>query len=123
MLFKLCILAQLLYQEPWGKDSDLKATSPKSTRPPHSLSVEIAHQIIRFHQTVISPIDGPRSHFRPSSSTYMKLAMENYGFIQGFLMGCDRLLREDSEEWVYQTIEDDGKIFKYDPPRIDKHPR
>jgi hypothetical protein len=32
-------------------------------------------------------------------------------------MGCDRLMRENSDEWVYRKIESEGKIFKYDPIR------
>jgi len=45
----------------------------------------------------------------------MLLAMKRHGFIKGFVMGCDRLLREDKEEWVYRTIEIDGETFKWDP--------
>jgi uncharacterized protein len=85
--------------------------------PRHSLSVRVAEHIIRFHQNVLSPVDGPRSHFRPSSSSYMMLSMQKHGFIEGFLMGCDRLMRENSDDWVYRKIEENGKLIKYDPPR------
>ena len=85
------------------------------------LATTIADAIIRFHQTVISPVDGPRSHYRPTSSRYMQLAMYRYGFLRGYLMGCDRLLRENDEEWVYRKIEVDGQIFKYDPAKLDKY--
>jgi hypothetical protein len=82
----------------------------------------VADAVIRFHQEVISPVDGPRSHYRPSSSQYMHQAMHRYGFLKGFIMGCDRLLRENDEEWVYRTIQDnDGKIFKYDPAKANKY--
>lgn len=108
------------YEEPWGKDREmLSRPSPPST--PKSTLVQIADALIRFHQTVISPVDGPRSHFRPSSSRYMQLAMYRYGFLRGFIMGCDRLLRENDEEWVYRTIEVDGQLFKYDPASLHKH--
>ncbi len=50
----------------------------------------------------------------------MRLAMYNYGFIKGFLMGCDRLLRENSDDWVYRKITIDGEVYKFDPARIDK---
>ncbi len=112
------LLAKAGYHEPWGKDADLKKhniSSPENIS--HSLGVAVARQIINFHQQVISPVDGPRSHFRPSSSQYMKLAMEKYGFVKGFIMGCDRLLRENKDPWVYRFIERDGKLYKYDPPR------
>jgi len=107
------------YFEPWGKDSDLRYTDPSNSQPPiqqdRSLFVRMAEQAILFHQNILSPVDGPRSHFRPSSSQYMLLAMRKYGFFEGFVLGCDRLLRENSAEWVYQTIEENGKLIKYDP--------
>lgn len=109
-----------VYCEPWGKDCDLKMSSSKQPPVHHTMPVAIAHNVILFHQKVLSPVDGPRSHFRPSSSEYMKGAIDRYGFLKGFFMGCDRLLRENSEAWVYQTIEDNGQIFKYDPAQLDK---
>ena len=112
------LLAKAGYHEPWGKDADLKKhniSSPENIS--HSLGVAVARQIINFHQQVISPVDGPRSHFRPSSSSYMMQAMQKHGFFQGFLMGCDRLMRENSDAWVYRKIEEDGKLFKHDPVR------
>lgn len=107
------------YIEPWGKDADLKISSeaPALSPPKHSMAVRAAEQIILFHQNVLSPVDGPRSHFRPSSSGYMMQAMQKHGFIQGFIMGCDRLIRENSDPWVYRTIEENGKVFKHDPVR------
>jgi uncharacterized protein len=128
MLFKLlvlfllpvCIHALPGYTEPWGKDADLKFVPIEATPvapPKHSFAVRIAEQIILFHQNVLSPVDGPRSHFRPSSSSYMMQAMQKHGFFEGFLMGCDRLMRENSDEWVYRTIEENGKLFKHDPVR------
>jgi len=59
---------------------------------------------------VISPADGPRSHFYPSSSQYTKDAMDKYGFFAGFLMGCDRLMRENNEEWIYPRNAEDLKL-------------
>ncbi len=121
ILLLIPVLAHALpgFYEPWGKDTDLAYTPVQVEQPAprHSLAVRTAEHIIRFHQNVLSPVDGPRSHFRPSSSSYMMLSMQKHGFFKGFLMGCDRLMRENSDEWVYRHIEEDGKIFKYDPPR------
>jgi putative component of membrane protein insertase Oxa1/YidC/SpoIIIJ protein YidD len=127
MLFKiaLCLLSimtsltALTYEEPWGKDTDLifKEPSTQTAYPSPSLATKAARQVILFHQKVISPVDGPRSHFKPCSSQYMKLAMMKHGFVKGFLMGCDRLLRENKDPWVYRNISIDGKLIKYDPPR------
>lgn len=103
------------FVEPWGKDGDLKVQIAPPTAP-SSLMIGVAKALIHFHQNIISPVDGPRSHFKPSSSNYMLLAMQKHGFTQGFIMGCDRLLRENDASWVYQTIVEDGKIYKYDFP-------
>jgi len=106
------------YFEPWGKDADLTYNPSQSIQEvKQSIAVRAAEQVILFHQNVLSPVDGPRSHFRPSSSSYMMQSMQKHGFIMGFLMGCDRLMRENSDDWVYRKIEAEGKIFKYDPIR------
>lgn len=120
LLFSFSLLAQPGYFSPWGKDSDIAlVTSPKHPSS-SSIGVQIADKIITFHQKVLSPVDGPRSHFRPCSSQYMRHAMRRYGFFKGFIMGCDRLLRENDEEWVYQKVYCGGKIYKYDPAQLNK---
>jgi putative component of membrane protein insertase Oxa1/YidC/SpoIIIJ protein YidD len=105
------------YFEPWGKDADLRSSAPaeECTTAKSSPLVKMAAHVIHFHQTVLSPVDGPRSHFRPSSSGYMLEAMQKHGFFKGFAMGCDRLMRENSDDWYYKKIEVDGKLYKYDP--------
>lgn len=119
LLFPIFCHALPGYHEPWGKDADLaySISQPSPPKAEHSLSVLVAEQIIRFHQNVLSPVDGPRSHFRPSSSNYMLQSMQKHGFFKGYLMGCDRLMRENGDEWVYRKIETEGKLFKYDPVR------
>lgn len=108
---------------PWGNDNDLSITSTCKHETKVSTGSEIACSLLTFFQKVISPIDGPRSNFRPTSSRYMQLAIERYGFGQGFIMGLDRLMRENEEKWVYRTI-DIGKItYKYDPAFINKSQR
>lgn len=105
--------------DPWGKDADISAKispaccpSPKCPTPINSIS----ECLIKFHQNVISPADGPRSHFIPSSSQYTLDAIHRYGFLQGFIMGCDRLMRENSDPWVYRTTcNPAGKVMKWDP--------
>jgi len=105
------------YQEPWGKDADLRFAPPTEKQEVHlSLLGQAMSKIIWFHQNVISPVDGPRSHFKPSSSQYMLQAIRKYGFLKGYIMGCDRLLRENGDPWLYRTIVIDNKIWKVDPP-------
>ena len=105
--------------EPWGKDSDLSVKA--SVVPPQKKCTTpifgpFAEAGIFFHQEVISPADGPRSHFFPSSSQYTLEAMRKYGFFRGFLLGCDRLMRENGDPWVYKTIFlPNGEDIKFNP--------
>ncbi len=124
MVFKLLFLLPVTllsmpgYNTPWGKDADLNFAPPPEKVELHlSLAAKAMEKVIWFHQNIISPVDGPRSHFRPSSSTYMLLAIRKHGFLKGYIMGCDRLLRENSEKWVYRTALIDDKIWKIDSPR------
>lgn len=117
-LFPILAFARPGYYEPWGKDASLRVPETEEAKPDApklSLMARFAEQVILFHQNVLTQADGPRSHFRPTSSRYMLLAIRRHGFVQGFIMGCDRLLRENEEEWVYRTVEIDGKTYKHDP--------
>lgn len=109
------------FHEPWGSDAGLKRVEATNEPKDVSVATRIVDGVIQFHQDVISPVDGPRSHFRPSSSQYMHQAMHNYGFLKGFIMGCDRLLRENDEKWVYRTVQYNGRILKYDPAQENKY--
>ena len=106
---------------PWGKDADLVSQSSCHTAAASSqcktpVLGRLGEVMIQFHQEVISPADGPRSHFIPSSSQYTLDAMRRYGFFQGVAMGCDRLLRENKDPWVYRlTRNAAGETMKYDP--------
>ncbi len=106
------------YYEPWGKDADLKfAPPPQQQQEIHlSLMAQGMEKLIWFHQNVISTVDGPRSHYKPSSSNYMLLAIRKHGFIKGYVMGCDRLLRENNDPWIYRTAIIDNKKWKIDSP-------
>jgi uncharacterized protein len=119
MVFKylaafLFLFEAIVAEEPFGIDADL--TMPVRAQEEFCHNPSIAIAMIRFHQEVISPADGPRSHYIPSSSQYTLEAMKKYGFYKGFLYGCDRLLRENNEPWVYEKISDGhGGELKWDP--------
>ncbi len=120
-LFPLFLFGKCGYFEPWGKDTDLiKKLKTQNSEKSLSLLGQAFDRLIIFHQKVISPIDGSRSHFRPTSSRYMQLAIHRYGFLTGFLMGLDRLLRENNEEWVYDHITQGRYSYKYDPATLHK---
>ncbi|MEM7175052.1 MAG: membrane protein insertion efficiency factor YidD [Chlamydiota bacterium] len=111
------LFSEIGYVEPWGKDQELVLKkNPIPAAPPIKNFVGKAiEQVILFHQNVLSPVDGPRSHFRPSSSTYMLFAIKRHGLFKGIVMGCDRLLRENKDPWVYRTKIIDGELYKWDP--------
>jgi putative component of membrane protein insertase Oxa1/YidC/SpoIIIJ protein YidD len=109
-----------LLSNPWGKDADLALNRKTECQTERHVSflARLGTGAIRFHQEVISPADGPRSHFIPSSSQYTVDAMQKYGFFRGYAMGCDRLMRENGDMWVYRTLPDErGRPMKWDPVR------
>lgn len=106
-------------ESPWGKDADLAYPSQSPAciqKCPTPILGPFAEVMIGFHKNVISPADGPRSHHKPNSSQYTLDAMRKYGFFYGFFLGCDRLMRENEDPWVYPVIIDEnGDGFKWDP--------
>lgn len=115
----VALSGKVFFDPPWGKDAEMvsfRRSCPEELPAEKSFGVKTGEVLIRFHQEVISPADGPRSHFKPSSSQYTLDAMRKYGFFVGWTMGADRLMRENSEEWIYPTVTAEGnKTFKYDP--------
>lgn len=121
IFFVSTFLFHHLHADPWGKDADLACQKKQETCQTNAyiktpfLGV-FGEVLIGFHQNVISPADGPRSHYIPSSSQYTLEAMRKYGFFTGFHRGCDRLMRENDEIWVYRTIKlPNGYTMKWDP--------
>ncbi len=102
---------------PWGKGADLCYRERTCCEAPCRNPLQrMAECLIGFHQEVISPADGPRSHFSPTSSHYTMDAIHKYGFFRGWVMGCDRLMRENNDPWIYRTTP--GRYncdTKYDP--------
>lgn len=117
MRFSFIILlfsTALFAEDPWGRDADLiPCRQPKLQLEEPSVLKKLGALLISFHQEVISPIDGPRSHFFPSSSQYTKEAILKHGFFLGVALGCDRLMRENDDPWVYQSCTaPDGRTLK-----------
>lgn len=99
--------------EPWGVDAEL-THPPKNPPPlpPQTLCVGMIHAFQRY----ISPIDGPRSSFYPTSSQYALEAIQIHGVLKGIALGCDRLMRENKDWWVYDTRSMHGIDRKLDSP-------
>lgn len=122
LILPLKSFAEKGFVEPWGRDAALSrketvAFIPKATP---SIMARVAQTVIAFRQNVLTKADGPRSHFRPTSSKYMELAIKRYGFLKGYLMGCDRLLRENSDKWIYPTVKIGKETYLFDPAFDDK---
>lgn len=124
LILTFLIIFNLVQADPWGKDADLVNGSEECSWPatpyPRRCRTPIlgpfSECMIGFHKRVISPADGPRSHHKPNSSQYTLDAMRKYGFFRGFIMGCDRLMRENNDPWIYPIVLDkDGDTFKWDP--------
>lgn len=102
---------------PWGADADLTLPIQKHCEKKYSVAVMPALALVSFHQSFLSPVSGPRSHFRPSSSQYMIQAVEKYGPIEGFFRGMDRLMRENRDPWVYSRVDmSRGSWMKLETP-------
>ncbi len=99
-------------EEPWGKDATL---TRRVIKKPPSVSFSPGLYLICFHQQMLSEADGPRSHFVPSSSEYMRQAILYWGAGEGFVLGCDRLLRENDDPWVYRTKKLRCGYLKWNP--------
>lgn len=132
-IFTLSLLTETLFSasysengsDPWGVDHELvHYKAPVQRDDSLQLSAEkltagqkSCRAMIRFFQVYISPIDGPRSSFYPTSSQYALEAIQKHGVFKGIAMGCDRLMRENGEFWVYERTGDYGIERKLDPVR------
>ncbi len=103
--------------EPWGIDASLCRPQPKQPSSQLSKGQKSCRSLIRFFQNHISPIDGPRSTFYPTSSQYALEAICKYGVFKGIALGCDRLMRENKEAWIYDITDAYGCDRKVDPVR------
>ena len=105
---------------PWGIDSELSSLTREdiqSQRPKQHPAQSACGAMIRFFQNYIGPIDGPRSSFYPTSSQYALEAIQKYGVFHGIALGCDRLMRENRDVWVYERTQDYGIERKLNPVR------
>jgi uncharacterized protein len=114
MLLKLITL--VLFSSPFidlQKEKDTHAPKKASSNPLQMASL----WLVALHQNHLTHMDGPRSHFYPCSSSYMKQALMKHGFFKGSLLGLNRLLHENSETWVFpkKRLEGDDVWIKLDP--------
>ncbi len=78
-------------------------------------SVKIGVLAIDWYKETISPMKILTCSYHPSCSQYTKQAIEKYGLVKGWILGCDRLMRCNHDLWVYREVKVDGKLKKYNP--------
>lgn len=106
--------------ELWGVDAKLPSNKNEALpfqKAKLSRGQKTCRSMIEFFQVYISPIDGPRSSFYPTSSQYALEAIEKHGVLSGIALGCDRLMRENGEPWIYDRTDKYGIERKVDPVR------
>jgi putative component of membrane protein insertase Oxa1/YidC/SpoIIIJ protein YidD len=60
--------------------------------------------VFQFYRDVISPVDGDRCQMQPSCSAYTEEALSRHGWLMGWIMGCDRLIRCGGDEAGFSEI-------------------
>lgn len=71
---------------------------------------------IRFYQRYISAADGDRCPMYPSDSAYAAQAIERHGWLKGWIMAADRLMRCGRDETrLSPAVNVDGRRRTYDP--------
>lgn len=77
------------------------------------------HGAVRFLSAIhgiISRVDGKECPMVPTCSRYGFDAINQYGFLRGWIMICDRLIRCGRDECrLAEKIIVDGKVRSYDP--------
>lgn len=58
-----------------------------------TIDKQIGVFLVHFYQKFISPLINTNCQFEPSCSEYMKQAIIKYGFLKGYIMGLERLIR------------------------------
>jgi len=71
---------------------------------------------LKFFQKTVSRADGRRCMMYPSCSHYSSQAFKKHGFIRGWVMTSDRLLRcGRDEKHIAEQIIIDNKVYVFDP--------
>jgi len=86
------------------------ATASKTTA---EKKPEFFESVFHFYQNVISPVDGERCQMIPSCSAYTAEAVNKHGWLMGWIMGCDRLIRcgGDETRFVEITVRGDERYY------------
>ena len=99
------------YAGPWGpwsvtgdapvllKPVDGESASSATVRPQETSVTAVPFiWLLKFYQTVISPMDGDRCPMTPTCSLYGVQAIRKHGPLIGIIMTSDRLIHEADEQ-------------------------
>ena len=96
----LMIVCNTVFAGPIETASMKAPKSPLADNPPQRSADASGHSLqaamlgsVRFFQTWISPVDGPRCNFSPTCSQFGYQAVERHGPVLGVMLTADRLLR------------------------------
>ena len=107
-LTALLLSFQLIPQTPARADTS-QTNSPKEQASAWTGALD-------FYQSFLSRADGHRCPMIPSCSEYAKQAFRQHGFIKGWVLACDRLLRCGRDEiHLAPVIRVKGSARAYDP--------
>ena len=68
-----------------------------------------------FYDTYISPIDGDRCGMYPTCSRYSAESIRKHGFLKGWIMTCDRLIRCGRDNRRSRPVVIKQKVRRFDP--------
>ena len=105
--------------ESWAKPVSARDTS-KGTVVKAKNSSKLYRSALKAYQRDVSPRQGPKCPASPSCSSFTLQAMDNYGFLKGFIMGLDRIYFRENFDMKYLKhylpVYLQGSIVKvYDP--------
>jgi putative component of membrane protein insertase Oxa1/YidC/SpoIIIJ protein YidD len=95
------------FAQPWQPGGNLEPDSPNALEGP-----------IKVYQKIVSGADAERCPMYPSCSAYAQQAFRKNGWLMGWIMACDRLLRCGRDEVrLSPPLRSDGRLLTYDPVR------
>lgn len=112
LLFILYAVPAFPCDAPWNfnrGDNETKAVVVEAERESDGLVIKE----LRAFFSAVSRVDGDRCPMRPTCSAYCLEVFRNCGFIKGFVMTADRLIRCGGDTTHWTTVREGGY---YDPP-------
>jgi len=99
------------FNGPWKEGGALRQKPEKA-----QVSLNPLHFIVHIFNEYVSPIDGRRCSMYPTCSRYSIQCFERHGFLMGWIMTCDRLMRCGGDEIKRAPIlYIKGQVCFYDP--------